>query len=59
MEYIQRPNEGRRSTSFGLDGNESASNKSEIMVLNRKLERLMTKERRFQVCLNSDNLLLI
>ncbi|XP_074645604.1 kinesin-like protein KIF28 isoform X2 [Tubulanus polymorphus] len=49
MEQIQLPNLARRSTTFGIDaGNDQSQLKSELMLLQRKFERLENKERRLQ-----------
>ena len=49
MEAIQRPSLDRRNTVFGLEANDSAQLKSELVLMQRKYERLEQKEKRLQV----------
>ena len=49
MEHIQRPSLDRRNTVFGLEASDSAQLKSELVLMQRKYERLEQKEKRLQV----------
>ena len=50
MEHIQKPySVDRQKTQFSLDSSDSSHLKAELMLLQRKFERLAQKERRLQV----------
>ena len=49
MEHFQKPSMDRRNTVFSLDSSETAQLKSELMLLQRKFDRLEQKEKRMQV----------
>jgi hypothetical protein len=50
MEHFQQPPTGRRGTVFSLDSSETAQLKSELMLLQKKFDRLEQKEKRMQAC---------
>ena len=51
MEQMQKPGEDRRGTAFGPDGGDQslAQVKAELVLINKKYERLLSKEVRMQV----------
>ena len=49
MEAYQQPNLERQKTVFHLDASESGQLKSELLLLQKKFDRLEQKEKRMQV----------
>ncbi|ELT99958.1 hypothetical protein CAPTEDRAFT_223727 [Capitella teleta] len=48
MEHFQTPSTNRRGTVFSLDSSETGQLKSELMLLQKKFDRLEQKEKRMQ-----------